>query len=471
MYSLTLSGRPTRSEPFIANITHLARGWQRSKQAIGGFWVGSFHIDGAQLVRNRLTDFYNNNLGFIVREYTAGGLLSWEGYIVEMRLILDGVEHMRSLTPENWHNKTNIFYTYPASVDSEQGNLVFGETANVDWFQDDGQDFSDWQTTVGSALYRIAVTASNGVVNWAFLGACFTTTNVNDSIYTYGDEELTDDGWGTDGTNRATLTPVSYTIERFALAGVRTSTGFTENTDASDEYGEMQYVETMGSVPGEVATFLRTRHQTQFAWPRSRMVGGIIPNTTAAEDHLLVAVAGFWHTLNWRYYTTSRLAACDDLITTLVGASEFVTVGRIEINEMAAKADCDPIPQRLGDLIENIIDLGDESGNLWKGGVYHGKKLVYEAAPTTVDYYLRNGRLVDKGGAGVNPAQLKPGFLLRVSDIMLAGQPPGASSVWDDPQVAYVNEVTFDAPDTLQLRLYGEEESVVLLQRQIREGG
>lgn len=467
MYSLTLSGRPTRSEPFIANITHLARGWQRSKQAVGGFWVGSFHIDGAQLVRNRLTDFYNNNLGFIVREYTAGGLLSWEGYIAEMRLILDGVEHMRSLTPENWHNKANIYYTYPASEDSEQGALAYDVSAPNDSFQDQGQDFSDWQTTAGDSLYRIKVTNSDSTVGWAFLGATFTTTNTNDSIYCFEDVERTEEGWC--GTHQG-KTPSSYIIERVDLAGVRTSTGWAENTDASDEYGEMQYIETLGSVPGEVATFLRARLQAQYAWPRSRMVGGIIPDSSGSEDRLLVAVAGFWHTLNWRYYTTSRLAACDDLINTLVAASEFVTAGRIETNEMAAKADCDPIPQRLGDLIENIVNLGDESGNLWKGGVYHSKKLVYEPAPTIVDYTLRGGRLFIKGGAAVNPAQLKPGFLLRVSDIMLAGQPPGTSSVWDDPQVAYVDQVTFIAPDTLQLKLYGEEESVVLLQRQIREG-
>ncbi|MHC4196088.1 MAG: hypothetical protein ACYSQZ_09170, partial [Planctomycetota bacterium] len=49
----------------------------------------------------------------------------------------------------------------------------------------------------------------------------------------------------------------------------------------------------------------------------------------------------------------------------------------------------DPIPQRIGDLINKVVDHGDTSGNLWKGGVYAEQKFVYEQVPTTVDYILR----------------------------------------------------------------------------------
>jgi hypothetical protein len=43
--------------------------------------------------------------------------------------------------------------------------------------------------------------------------------------------------------------------------------------------------------------------------------------------------------------------------------------------------------------------------------------------------------------------------------------------VWDDPQVAYVDEVEFVAPDTLKLHMYGEEEGIITLLEQARMYG
>jgi len=87
-------------------------------------------------------------------------------------------------------------------------------------------------------------------------------------------------------------------------------------------------------------------------------------------------------------------------------------------------------------------------------------------APTAVEYYLREGQLVDRAGAPVIPSLLKPGFLMENGDAPAGGQPVGGD-VWDDPRVAYVEEVEFRAPDGLSLRLYGEEESIELLQQEL----
>jgi hypothetical protein len=138
-----------------------------------------------------------------------------------------------------------------------------------------------------------------------------------------------------------------------------------------------------------------------------------------------VSVAGFWHTLNWRYLATSKGGTCYQLINYLVGLSEFVTAGRVERNLWEGYADCDPVPQRLGDLCIDQINLGDEGGNIWHGGVYGDKKFRFEAAPTTVDYHLRNGVLTDKSGVRVLPPLVEPGFLMRVGGALVAGQPTG----------------------------------------------
>ncbi len=468
MYSLLLFERPTRSEAFCSDLTRIARNWRRSTRALGGYWAGSFELSAEDMGRGGLTDFYERSLGNIVREYAAGGLLGWEGYILEMRLVLGGVEYFTTLLPDWWHNYVQVVYTHPDAEDSEQGNLAY-DVAPGDSFQDDAQDFSDWETLAGDGVYRIAVTNTDGSVGTAHLGAAFTTDNADDSIACWEDLELTEDGWT--GTH-LTKTPTSYKVYNRLLAGRRTDTGWSENTDSSGEYGRMEYIATLGSATVHSATLLRNRHLTEFAWPRSRMVGGIsVPGAQAsAQDRLLVLVGGFWHTLNWRYRSTSRLGSCSSLITTLVGESEFVTAGRIETNALAVTVDCEPNPQRLGDLIESVINFGDEGDDVWQGGVYGGRELRYEEAPTTVKYYLQSGRLVDAGGVAVLPPLLEPGFLLRNSDAPMTWQPPGTSSVWDDPQVAYVDEVEFIAPDKLKLRLWGEEESIIVLQEQIKSG-
>lgn len=359
---------PSSALAMPGNITAVVRNYRRSIRAIGGFWSGSFELSGADLSRAELIDFYSNNLGCRLVERTFG-VVSWEGYILQMDLVMDGVNYRRTLKPDRWHNKVKVIYS------------------------------SD--------------------------------------------------------------------------IGERQDTGWSENTDSSDIYGEMQYVISLGGATSAAATALRDRHLAEYAWPRSRMVGGItIPagGTQSGDDVLHVLVAGYWHTLNWRYRETSETDTASDLITTLVGESEFVSLGRIETNSLSVHIDCYPIPQRLGDLIEGIIMQGDASGNIWQGGVYEDRQMVYEQAPTSVEYYLRDGLLVNAAGAPVVPQLLRPGFLLMNANAPTGGQPPGASDIWDDPRVAYVDEVEFIAPDTLKLRLFGEEESVLTLRQQIRSG-
>ena len=252
--------------------------------------------------------------------------------------------------------------------------------------------------------------------------------------------------------------------------GSRQTIAFSENTDSSDEYGEMEAILTLPKTTSAAATAMRDAQLKGYAWPRSRLVSGLaFPRPSAVkEDQLLVVVAGYWHTLNWRYREASIEDTVSNLITTLVGLSEFVSAGRIETNSLAAYAECDPIGQRLGDLIEDLIAQGDASGNVWKGGVYGDREFVYEQAPTEPRYFLHGGRLVDVVGVEVLPPLLEPGFLLYNASAPTAALPPGTSSAWDDPRVCYVDEVEFIAPDGLRLKLYGEEPTIEILTEQIR---
>lgn len=464
---LHLGQMPMIGTSVLADYSQVARGWRRTTRARGGYWLGSFALTEEDLSRAELTDFYNTKLGCEWMEKTFG-LKSWEGLLYEFRLVRDGREYRRTLDPEWWHNKVRVIYSYPTAEDSEQGNLTYNPVANS--FQDDGQDFSEWETLAGAAVYAVAVENDDGTRAWGFMGASFTSTNANDSIYVYVDVEMVTAGWNGETSEK---TPSTYTVSDVVLSGARQDTGWDENTDSSDKYGEMEYVVSLAGTAPEAAEAMRGRELTAYGWPRSRKVGGGSARGGEGRrweaDVLEVSVAGFWVTLNWRYRTSSYTATARRMIELLVGASEFVTAGRVEENELRVKVEADPIPQRLGDLVEGIILQGDEGENVWQGGVFEGREFVYEQAPTVAYYYEReDGVLVDRAGMEVVPSLVKPGFLLLDTRAPDVGRPAGTSSAWDDPRVGYVEEVEFVAPDGLNYRLLDEEAGVAVGAAQAR---
>lgn len=367
MHSLAVFGRPTGNEAFRGELTAAAHDWRRTTRALGGFWLGSFSLSAQDFTRRELFDFYESSIGYVVREYAAGGLLTWEGIVTEMRLLTDGAEFMLSLRPKWWHNNIKV-------------------------------------------IYRSIVDGSRQTITW------------------------------------------------------------TENTDASDEFGEMQLLIALPATTSAAATAKQGVELGHFAWPRSRPVNSLAfaGSRRVTPDRLLVRCAGFWHTMNWLYQETNLTDTADDIITTLVGNSEFVTAGRIETNTLSTYVEASPNPVRLGTAIEGITAQGDASLNLWECGVYDRRELVYEQSPSSIDYYIRGPDLVDKAGSDVLPPLLKPGFLVYNSAAPVAVGRPGTASVWDDPQVGYVDQVEFIAPDGLRLRLYDEEETTTILGEQIR---
>jgi len=109
-----------------------------------------------------------------------------------------------------WFLHSDELYNFDAdSKDSQQGaTLVYNPTGQS--FQDADQVFTDWQTASGSAAYEIWIVNSDNSVTFGFLGAAFTTTNANDSIYVYDDYALTSAGWN--GEDPTAKTASSYTI-------------------------------------------------------------------------------------------------------------------------------------------------------------------------------------------------------------------------------------------------------------------
>jgi len=108
-----------------------------------------------------------------------------------------------------WFRHFDEYYNFDDTTqDSLQGTPAYNPTGQS--LQDDGQDFSTWQTTSGDAAYKIYIVNSDNSVTSGFLGAAFTTANTNDSIYVYQNYALSAAGWN--GQDPSGLTASSYLV-------------------------------------------------------------------------------------------------------------------------------------------------------------------------------------------------------------------------------------------------------------------
>jgi len=257
--------------------------------------------------------------------------------------------------------------------------------------------------------------------------------------------------------------------------GVRQRAAYDYNEDSQAIFGECDWIESLGSTTSAGAEAWRDTFLNTHAWPRSRITGGDAREHKGNEplpDELHITCAGYFESTGWRYSEESDEDTASNLITNLVNNTDFVTAGRIETNSDTLSYDCITIPRRIHDLIIDIIEQGDSSGNLWEGGVYAGRLFVYEQADTEWIYQLQGDLLLNKAGQPVELPTVKPGFLLFNGNAPTGWtRPTTAADDWNDPRIGYVDEVTYERgvdTDVLRMHYYGAAPSASILARRMR---
>jgi len=436
---------------FIRSLTRHAPDWQRTTKAIGGWWIGDFTITTATMTPVQMDKAFKSWLNHRIVEKTYS-ITSWAGYIARMELVQKGVTYRRDLDPEVWHNRVKVKYRHPVSEDLEQGNLTYNPVGNS--FQDDAQDFSDWETLAGNAVYEIEITNDDASTISGFLGASFTTATANDSIYVYQDIGLATAGWS---SNPGGKTPSSYVVRNVLLYGTTQETSWIESTSSQAEYGTQNYLDVIGESLATPATQAAYRRISENAWPRSRPVAGLESSRTRIieQDSLRIYVLGYVHTINWKYQaadlpSTTITAQLIDL----VNRSEFVNAGSIDSNAMKQFIEAARIEQRRWDTIEDLILAGDASNNRWVGGVYQGRKLHYHLAESKITHVWRNGRLLTKSGRPIEPSLIKPDIIVRVEGGGPLGAKAPGGNLWSKAKNVWIEAVEFSMPDEYRLIPY-----------------
>jgi len=140
------------------------------------------------------------------------------------------------------------FYGSREVRDREEGSLSYTTEGADQTFTDDGQDFTDWETTSGNAAFLIRVHNDDGTVSWGYLGAKVTATEIK----VYSDRARTTSAWKGDSTG----TPESYSVHNTTVIPPTLFFIIGKGVYYTDETAEGGYATAGGS------TYLRDANAT-----------------------------------------------------------------------------------------------------------------------------------------------------------------------------------------------------------------
>jgi len=476
------------------DVTKKLTGWTRSIYRIGGFWQGTASYNLAEGNEYEMRDLFINGLGRRVTE-EIGGDVTWEGFLGEMDMVLDGQRWTRSLI--DCANAVQIAYTRTSENLFENPSV---ETTA--WPEEPSgatpttlERTTDWAVVGDYSMHCVTQAAPNDQGMQVGVNADGNTITIESEMayQVQVSVKVVSGTWvlkvkeqvsGTDatiakaktiGTGEQTLTAeitpdnTFVTVRviliektagdtgeiyadnaRFQYTPVSAETGWFTDATSIATYGRIEDIVMEEVLTGEEATGRARWHLGRRAWPRTLPAKRMsIVSGQSRANSLTMHFFGYVYTLNWQHIvTTGGEYQANVQLASLIAESEFVTSGTIIENTMTAMVDND-YPTRLWDKIKKIISAGDDDGAEWSGGVYQDRLFNYNPTPTTVQYHLAGGQFLAANYSPVPPWQIRPG--LTMLDDMPVGPTEITGRLADDPRIVLLEGVTYTYPDKVSI--------------------
>jgi hypothetical protein len=161
-------------------------------------------------------------------------------------------------------------------------------------------------------------------------------------------------------------------------------------------------------------------------------------------DKLELTVHGYVHTLANKYSLTTGTAAASAHVASIIAESEFIDAGSITTNSLSYLID-PRAPIKHWQILMDIANAGDASGNRWICGVDGDMRFNYGQADNVTAYRYRGGKFWHPAGGELEPWFAEPGHLLYLDDAPVGpGQISG--NLEDDPHIVFVSEVEMGPP-------------------------
>lgn len=239
------------------------------------------------------------------------------------------------------------------------------------------------------------------------------------------------------------------------VMGERVFTTTINNTTAQAKYGIIAKDLSTGGCSAASAAQIAAQFLAENAWPPTTKQWA---NSGGALS-LSIACLGYYTRLNYAYnqtVTTGTQNLSDKLVAIIAADPNDIvltTNATIATNTLAVPAyENDDV--EAWSLIKSLVAMGDTSYNRYLFGVYEGQKVIYAAAPSTVEYYqrlsARDQRVETQDGTEVAPWRVKPGKWLLFPDF-LVGTTASTYALRQDPRAMFIESMTYTAPWGLQL--------------------
>lgn len=236
--------------------------------------------------------------------------------------------------------------------------------------------------------------------------------------------------------------------------GSRAETAYADDTDSQALYGILYHILSSGGVSSTEAEQLRDFYLSETANPirtTQLSLGGSGENV-----RMSIQLKGYSRLFD-NYPFTSSTTGLQNLSTRLAAIidddpNSFFSSSNADLSantiQVSAWENDDPL---AWSAIKELVAMGDTSNNRYNFGVYGGRKIVYEAIPTEIEYVreIRTpGDLRTPVGLIVPPWRVLPGKWLQFSDILIGR---GSTALLQDPRSMFIERVVYSTPRGLQL--------------------
>jgi hypothetical protein len=236
--------------------------------------------------------------------------------------------------------------------------------------------------------------------------------------------------------------------------GVRAATAVANDTTSQGKYGIIEQVLSVGGSTQSEAEQIRDAYLAEHKDPET----GQEINLSQGDDlSVTVKIPGYIHWLFYTYSsTTTGTQNLSAKMTAILGQdpnSIFSTnYDKITANTLQVKA-YEQDNDVAWDLIKGLVAQGDASDNRYLFGVYENRQAVYEAVPTTVEYFQQlsdqERRITLASGARVLPWNVLPGKWLFISDLLIGRTTE--TTLRFDPRMVFIESVTYSTPWGLRI--------------------
>lgn len=463
--------------------SELLPNWRRSIRRVGGYWAGTTTWEGP---RSDLEEMFLFGMMRELRE-SMGDVLTWQGFLGKIKLYRNGLVFTRSLIDRA--NMVRAIYSriYPNVLTNGSGES--GAWAAVGTPTTLAQ-YSGWFTH-GTVSIRIVTDAAD---EGAVIQTGLTVTNnkpydfqcsVNIISGTWKLQAYrTDNGDSLGSTSEGSAgekTLQGHISDTNAYAGSsvglrlictsatgqiyaddaqfrdgthRAETSWYQNTESQKDYGQMQTVLLEGGLSDEAALALVQTYLRDRAWPKTELQDEIRFGDTTVRpadeaeiypiDRLDLSFYGYAWTLRNRIVQNPSTNTVSAHLASLIAASEFITAGKMDTNATNYTIDS-RAPLNAWEVIEDMVRVGDSTGQRYSAGVYANRRFQYHLLETTPNVHISDGKFLHPASGDLEGYLAQPGlaYILDFPDT------PGAVSgnIHDDPRYPVIDEIEFDVRD------------------------